>query len=155
MILWPRVCTITRHGIVEPKSIDPIIERKVGHSVQKNKQDQTESFLPLTPAMFQILLALADGNKHGYAILKDVSRRSEGKIRLSAGTLYGNLARLESAGLIAESSKRPEFSLDDERRRYYRLTDFGREVAVAEARRMEEALAQAHAKHLFRKPEIA
>ena len=70
--------------------------------------------MPLTPAMFQILLALADGNKHGYAILKDVSRRSEGKIRLSAGTLYGNLARLESVGLIAESSKRPEFSLDDE-----------------------------------------
>ncbi|HEV2617956.1 MAG TPA: PadR family transcriptional regulator [Candidatus Acidoferrales bacterium] len=111
--------------------------------------------MPLTPAMFQILLALADGNKHGYAILKDVSLRSEGKIRLSAGTLYGNLARLESAGLIAESSKRPEFSLDDERRRYYRLTDFGREVAVAEARRMEEALSQAHAKHLFTKPETA
>lgn len=119
------------------------------------KSKDTEPFLPLTPAMFQILLALADGNKHGYAILKDVSRRSEGKIRLSAGTLYGNLARLESAGLIAESSKRPEFSLDDERRRYYRLTDFGREVAVAEARRMEEAIAQAHAKHLFAKPETA
>ena len=90
----------------------------MGRSVQKNNQEQTESFLPLTPAMFQILLALADGSKHGYAILKDVSRRSEGKIRLSAGTLYGNLARLESAGLIAESTKRPEFSLDDERRRY-------------------------------------
>jgi len=119
------------------------------------KSKDTEPFLPLTSAMFQILLALADGNKHGYAILKDVSRRSEGKIRLSAGTLYGNLARLESAGLIAESSKRPEFSLDDERRRYYRLTDFGREVAVAEARRMEEAIAQAHAKHLFAKPETA
>jgi DNA-binding PadR family transcriptional regulator len=119
------------------------------------KSKDTEPFLPLTPAMFQILLALADGNKHGYAILKDVLRRSEGKIRLSAGTLYGNLARLESAGLIAESSKRPEFSLDDERRRYYRLTDFGRSVAVAEARRMEEALAQAHAKHLFTKPETA
>lgn len=120
-----------------------------------NNSKNTEPFLPLTPAMFQILLALADGNKHGYAILKDVSLRSEGKIRLSAGTLYGNLARLESAGLIAESSKRPEFSLDDERRRYYRLTDFGREVAVAEARRMEEALSQAHAKHLFTKPETA
>jgi DNA-binding PadR family transcriptional regulator len=119
------------------------------------KTKDTEPFLPLTPAMFQILLALADGNKHGYAILKDVSRRSEGKIRLSARTLYGNLARLEGAGLIAESSKRPEFSLDDERRRYYRLTDLGREVAVAEARRMEEAIALAHAKHLFTKPETA
>lgn len=122
---------------------------------EKLIKKDAQPFLPLTPAMFQILLALADGNKHGYAILKDVSRRSEGKIRLSAGTLYGNLARLESAGLIAESSKRPEFSLDDERRRYYRLTDFGREVAVAEARRMEEAIAQAHAKHLFTKPETA
>jgi DNA-binding PadR family transcriptional regulator len=120
----------------------------------KNKKE-TDSFLPLTPAMFHILLALADGEKHGYAILKEVARRTEDKVRLSAGTLYGNLSRLEAAGLIAESKRRPEAGLDDERRRYYRLTEFGRGVAVAEAERMEEALVQARAKKLFRKPNLA
>jgi DNA-binding PadR family transcriptional regulator len=124
-----------------------------GTSVTKRRE--IESFLPLTPAMFHILLALADGEKHGYAILKEVARRTEEKVRLSAGTLYGNLARLESAGLIAESDRRPEVVLDDERRRYYLLTEFGREVAVAEAERMEEALGQARAKKLFRKPKLA
>ena len=105
--------------------------------------------------MFHVLLALADGEKHGYGILKEVARRTDDKVRLSAGTLYGNLARLESAGLIAESDRRPEVVLDDERRRYYLLTEFGREVAVAEAERMEEALGQARAKNLFRKPKLA
>lgn len=119
------------------------------------KRKETDSFLPLTPAMFHILLAVADGEKHGYAILKEVARRTDDKVRLSAGTLYGNLSRLESAGLIAESDRRPEVSLDDERRRYYRLTEFGREVGVAEAQRMEEALVQARAKKLFRKPKLA
>lgn len=119
------------------------------------KKKDTEPYLPLTPAMFHILLALADGEKHGYAILKEVSRRTDGKVHLSAGTLYGNLARLESSAMIVESDQRPEFGLDDERRRYYRLTDFGREVAMAEARRMEEAVEQAYAKKLFRKPGIA
>ena len=120
-----------------------------------NKRKESESYLPLTPAMFHILLALADGEKHGYAILKEVARRTDGKVQLSAGTLYGNLARLEGSGKILESDRRPEVGLDDERRRYYRLTEFGREVAIAEARRMEEALAQAHAKKLFRKPGLA
>src|SRR6202041_3144250 len=119
------------------------------------KTNDVDSHLPVTPAMFQILLALADGEKHGYAILKEVARRTADKVRLSAGTLYGNLARLESAGLIAESARRPELVLDDERRRYYLLTEFGRAVAVAEAERMEEALVQARAKKLFRKEELA
>jgi DNA-binding PadR family transcriptional regulator len=119
------------------------------------KKKESESFLPLTPAMFHILLALADGEKHGYAILKEVARRTEGKVQLSAGTLYGNLARLESSGMILESDNRPEYGLDDERRRYYRLTEFGREVAVAEAHRMQEALDQAYSKKLFRKPGLA
>jgi DNA-binding PadR family transcriptional regulator len=120
-----------------------------------DKEGQSEAYLPLTPAMFHILLALADGERHGYAILKEVSRRTGRKVQLSAGTLYGNLARLEASGMIVESDRRPELGLDDERRRYYRLTEFGREVAIAEARRMEEALAQAYAKKLFRKPEPA
>jgi DNA-binding PadR family transcriptional regulator len=104
------------------------------------------SHLPLTPAMFQVLVALADGEKHGYAIIKEVSRRTEGKVRLRAGTLYTAIRRFVDAGLIQESAERPDPSLDDERRRYYRLTDRGRAVAVAEARRMAETLAQARVK---------
>jgi DNA-binding PadR family transcriptional regulator len=119
------------------------------------KKKPATSFLPLTPAMFHILLALADGEKHGYAIIKEVLRRTDDRVQLSAGTLYGNLARLEGSGWIAESNKRPAFGLDDERRRYYRLTELGREIAVAEAERMQLALDQARAMKLFQKPRLA
>jgi DNA-binding PadR family transcriptional regulator len=105
--------------------------------------------------MFHILLALADGEKHGYAIIKEVLRRTDDKVRLSAGTLYGNLARLENSGWIVESNKRPEVGLDDERRRYYRLSELGRAVALAEAERMQQALEQAYAMKLFPKPKLA
>lgn len=121
----------------------------------KQSETEPESFLPLTPPMFHILLALADGEKHGYAVLKEVARRTGDKVRLSAGTLYGNLSRLEGAGMIVESNQRPAAVLDDERRRYYRLTELGRSVAVAETRRMQEAVEQALAKKLFRKPGLA
>jgi DNA-binding PadR family transcriptional regulator len=110
---------------------------------------------PLTPAMFHVLLALADGEKHGYAILKEVARRTEGKVRLSAGTLYGIIKRLNAEDWIVESAKRPVAGLDDERRRYYRLTEQGRRFAVNEARRLEELVAMARNKNLFRKPELA
>jgi DNA-binding PadR family transcriptional regulator len=118
------------------------------------KKKLASSYLPLTPAMFHILLALADGEKHGYAIIKEILRRTDDKVRLSAGTLYGNLARLENSGWIVESNKRPEVGLDDERRRYYRLTELGRAVALAEAERMQQALEQAHAMKLFHKPKL-
>jgi len=110
---------------------------------------------PLTTAMFHVLLALADGEKHGYAILKEVARRTDGKVRLSAGTLYGIIKRLNAENWIVESAKRPVAGLDDERRRYYRLTEAGRRVAVNEARRLEELVAMARTKNLFRKPELA
>jgi DNA-binding PadR family transcriptional regulator len=103
-------------------------------------------YLPLTPAMFQVLVALADGEKHGYAVIKEVARRTDGKVRLRAGTLYTAIRRFVDDGLIQESAVRPDPALDDERRRYYRLTDRGRAVAVAEARRMADTLAQARAK---------
>lgn len=102
--------------------------------------------LPLTPAMFQVLVALADGEKHGYAVIKEVSRRTDGQVVLRAGTLYTVIRRFVDDGLIAESAVRPDPALDDERRRYYRLTDRGRAVAMAEARRMAETLAQARVK---------
>jgi DNA-binding PadR family transcriptional regulator len=105
--------------------------------------------LPLTPSMFQVLIALADGEKHGYAILKEVARRTGGSIALNAGTLYGIIRRFVHEGVIAESATRPTPALDDERRKYYSLTAFGRDVARAEARRMETALDMARAKALI------
>jgi DNA-binding PadR family transcriptional regulator len=108
-----------------------------------------EALLPLTPGMFQVLIALADGDKHGYAIIKEVARRTDGAISLGAGTLYTIIRRFVQEGVIEESDARPDPSLDDERRRYYRLTEFGRDVARAEARRMETALGMARAKRLI------
>jgi DNA-binding PadR family transcriptional regulator len=108
-----------------------------------------DTLLPLTAAMFEVLIALADGEKHGYAIIKEVARRTTGEVSLSAGTLYAIVRRFEQEGVIQESDERPDPALDDERRRYYKLTAFGREVAQAEARRMETALKMAHAKNLI------
>jgi DNA-binding PadR family transcriptional regulator len=116
------------------------------------RKKDPEPFLPLTPAMFHVLLALADGEKHGYAILKEVAQRTGGRVRLSAGTLYGIIHRLLAEGLITESDERPDAALDDERRRYYRLSDFGRRVAVAEAERLEEMLDVARVKKLIKRP---
>ena len=114
-----------------------------------SKGRDPQSLLPLTPAMLHVLLALADGEKHGYAIIKEVSRRTNDQVVLGAGTLYALIKRLLSEGMIVESAARPDPSLDDERRRYYRLTPFGRAVAMAEVQRLEEIIEQAHAKHLF------
>ena len=99
--------------------------------------------------MFQVLIALADGEKHGYAIIKEVARRTEGEVKLSAGTLYAIVRRFEEEKVIEETVQRPDPALDDQRRRYYRLTPFGREVAQAEGRRMESALRMAQAKNLI------
>jgi DNA-binding PadR family transcriptional regulator len=95
-----------------------------------------EPYLPLTPAMLQVLVALADGEKHGYAIIKEVHRRTDGKVRLSAGTLYALIKRFVQDGLIIECDERPDPALDDERRRYYRLSDTGRAVALAEEKKI-------------------
>ncbi|HEX6973827.1 MAG TPA: PadR family transcriptional regulator [Vicinamibacterales bacterium] len=120
----------------------------------RRRQDP-ESLLPLTAGMFQVLIALADGEKHGYAIIKEVARRTDGAVTLSAGTLYTIVRRFEQEGVIAEADTRPDPALDDERRRYYRLTDFGRDVARAEAERMQSALDMARAKHLIPKGRLA
>ena len=104
---------------------------------------------PLTPALFHVLLALAGEDLHGYAILKDVAGQSNGEVQLSTGTLYGIIKRLLAEGLIVEARRRPAES-DDPRRRYYHLTDAGREMAVAEARRMEKLVARARSKQLIR-----
>jgi DNA-binding PadR family transcriptional regulator len=109
----------------------------------------SESQAPLTPALFNVLLSLADGDKHGYAILKEVEEQTSGEVQLSTGTLYGIIKRLLSEGLIAEVRQRP-IEGDDQRRRYYRLTDQGRAVASAEAQRMEKLLVRARSKKLLK-----
>src|SRR3989304_5528247 len=93
-------------------------------------------FLPLTPAAFNILLALADGEKHGYAIMQSIALRTAGEVRMGPGTLYGLIKRMLADGWIEELDERPDPALDDERRRYYRLSDLGQRVAVAEAERL-------------------
>lgn len=107
-----------------------------------------EAASPLTPAAFHILLALADGERHGYGIMRDVAAHTEGAVRLGPGTLYRSIKGLLAAGLIAEADERPDPALDDERRRYYRLTARGRRAAGAEARRLDRLVGLARAKRL-------
>jgi DNA-binding PadR family transcriptional regulator len=101
---------------------------------------EVESLLPLPPATFHILLALAGEERHGYAIIQDVAARTGGDVKLSAGTLYRSIQRMLEQGLIEESRKRPAPDQDDERRRYYLLTPFGSAVARAEARRLTQLM---------------
>jgi DNA-binding PadR family transcriptional regulator len=108
-----------------------------------------EELLPLSPAVFHVLLALADAERHGYGIIKEVEARTEGRVRLGPGTLYGSVKRMLEEGLIEESDERPDSELDDERRRYYRLTGFGRRVASAEAERLSGLVEAARSKRLL------
>jgi DNA-binding PadR family transcriptional regulator len=105
--------------------------------------DTPESLLPLQPTTFHILLSLADEDRHGYAIILDVARRTNGELKLSAGTLYRSIQRMLEAGLITETKTRPAPEQDDERRRYYRITPFGTAVARAEAGRLRDLLKMA------------
>jgi DNA-binding PadR family transcriptional regulator len=118
------------------------------------KPTAPEPTAPLTPAMFHVLLALAGDDLHGYAILKEVALRTSGEVKLSTGTLYGIIKRLLNDGLIIERRERPA-AHDDERRRYYRLTPQGREVAAAEAQRLEKIVALARARRLLKKAQPA
>ncbi|HXC36752.1 MAG TPA: PadR family transcriptional regulator [Candidatus Acidoferrales bacterium] len=99
-----------------------------------------EEMLPLTPAVFHVLLALAQEEKHGYSIMQEVAATTEGRVKMGPGTLYGTIKRLLKAKLIEESDERPDPELDDERRRYYRLTGFGRRVLSAELSRYSKAI---------------
>jgi DNA-binding PadR family transcriptional regulator len=104
---------------------------------------------PLTPAMFHILLALAGGERHGYAIMREVDDLTGGARRLGPGSLYGSIKRLLADGLIEECGDRPDSAADDERRRYYRLTDLGRRAAGTEARRLEVLVVAARGRRLL------
>ncbi len=99
---------------------------------------EPDSFLPLPSATFHILMALADEDRHGYGIIQDVSASTNGELKLSAGTLYRSIQRMLEQGLLIETRDRPAPEDDDERRRYYRITPFGRKVAMAEANRLTQ-----------------
>ena len=118
----------------------------------KRHERDREERRAVSSAEFEVLLALADGEKHGYAILKETSRRGAG---FGTATLYAILRRFVSEGLLVESDERPVAALDDDRRRYYRLTEAGRRVASAEAERMESVLELARARKLVRRPRTA
>jgi DNA-binding PadR family transcriptional regulator len=110
--------------------------------------EKSGSYQPLTPAVYHILISLADGEKHGYAIMKNVEAQTGGGIKMGPGTMYGSIKRMLAAGLIEETDERPDPELDDERRRYYRLTAVGRRVAVAETQRLTQVLKIARQKHI-------
>lgn len=116
---------------------------------------QPEEFLPLSRAVFHILLALADGERHGYGIMQEIALLTGGNFQILPGTLYTSIQRMVADGLIAESSNRPDPALDDERRRYYRMTDLGRRVAGAEAERLLHLIRVAQAKRLLDEPSLA
>lgn len=104
----------------------------------KRNESDPGTFLPLAPPVFHILLSLGEGERHGYALKREIARRTGGKLSLGAGVLYGSIGKMLEHGLIEESSERPDAHLDDERRRYYRITSLGRRVAQAEAVRMRD-----------------
>src|SRR5687767_14694299 len=108
-----------------------------------------DSLLPLPTAVFHILIALADRDRHGYSIMQDVATRTDGKVQLSAGTLYSSVRRMLEQGLIEELAESPDPASADERRRYYAITALGRAVALAEARRVTDLLSQARAAGLI------
>ena len=111
--------------------------------------------LPLPPAWFHILIALADGDRHGYALMQEVAEESGGQIRLGPGTLYGALKRLLALGLVQEGGRRPDAGLDDQRRRYYRLTALGKQAMAAEAARHASLVELARSKRVLSRPRHA
>lgn len=115
------------------------------------RRKDPEDLLPLTPSVFHILVALTDGERHGYAIMRQVADDTAGRLQLGPGTLYGCLQRMLAAGLIEETDWRPDPQLDDERRRYYRISPFGKQVARAEAKRLSSAVTAARARGLVPK----
>jgi DNA-binding PadR family transcriptional regulator len=110
------------------------------------KPPSPESFLPLKPHWFHVLLSLSEQEQHGYAIMQDVLERTDGKVRLWPPTLYGTIKRLIEEDLIEPSGARPAAELDDSRRRYYRLTNLGRRILASECARLEDLIRAVHAK---------
>ncbi len=114
----------------------------------KRTPGDVQAFLPLPASAMHIIVALAEGEKHGYAIMRDVDQLSDGAVRMGPGTLYGSLKRMIDQGLLEESDARPDPTLDDERRRYYVLTELGQRVGAAEHARLSRLLSAAQVRRL-------
>lgn len=112
-------------------------------------KQQPEDLLPLTPAVFYILLSLANGERHGYSIMQEVGEITGQTVRMGPGTLYGSIKRMLVVHLIEEAEERPDPALDDNRRRYYRITPFGHRVLTLEAERLAQMVQQAQARQLL------
>jgi DNA-binding PadR family transcriptional regulator len=137
--MWYYVCSgYIRYGYI-------LIER----TVMKNVAPEIGQVLPLTPTVFHILLALADQERHGYGIRQEVMAMTQNRVQMGPGTLYGSIKRMLKAQLIEESDERPDPELDDERRRYYRLTDWGGRVLIAETQRLSALLSVAQTKQVL------
>jgi DNA-binding PadR family transcriptional regulator len=121
----------------------------------RSRDARPADFLPLTPAVLHILLALADGDQHGYAIAQSVESLTGGAVRMGPGTLYGSIGRMVSSGLIEEAARGRGRSEEDERRRFYRMTTLGRRVLESELDRLARVVALARAKNVLRRPEPA
>ena len=117
-----------------------------------SSESEARAFLPLTAPVYQILLSVSDEALHGYAIIQDIAARTGGEVSLTASTLYAAVKRLVDNGLIEEIAARPQAASDDARRRYYRITALGRDVATLEAERLDRFVAMARAKNLISKP---
>src|SRR5436309_8378843 len=137
-------------SILDISNVDS--SRKQEHVMQTRQRDP-DPLLPLTPAVFHILLSLLGGDHHGYGIMQEVNGYTQGKVRLGPGTLYRSIKQMLAQGLIIEWDERPDPALDDQRRRYYRLTDFGHRVLTAETERLEQVLQVARAKQRGPRPE--
>ena len=111
-----------------------------------SKDQSANDLTPLSPAVFHILLSLGEGERHGYALRREIAQRTGGKLKLGPGVLYGSIHKMLEWELIEESDERPDPHLDDERRRYYRITPFGTAVAKAEARRLGQLVRMARAR---------
>ena len=111
--------------------------------------ERSSQYKPLTPVVYHILLALTDGEKHGYAIMKDVEVQTGGRFKMGPGTLYGSIKRMLAAGLIEEADERPDPELDDERRRYYRLTGLGQRAVSVESERLAQVVSVARQKRVL------
>ena len=123
-----------------------------GGEASGGRPNNPGDLLPLTPVALNVLLALADGERHGYGIMLEVRERTGGRVRLGPGTLYGAIKRLKGGGVIEESGERPDPEADDERRRYYRLSGFGGEVLAAEVERLDGLVRAARRKGAFPAP---
>ena len=121
----------------------------------RTKEPPPSDFLPLTPAVLHILLALVDGDQHGYAIAQTVEELTGGTVRMGPGTLYGSIGRMVANGLLEESSRGRGRVAEDERRRFYRMTALGRRVLESEMERLDRVVALARAKNVLRRPEPA